>query len=377
MKRPKSLYKSLLLFLLIGGLFLPIIQTKLSLIPVKILRGAIEAPPKDAPFIIQNWFTGNFQEQKEKYLNNSFGFRNIFIRIHNQLEYSFFSKINASNMVIGKDNYLFEELYIKGYYGTDFVGMDSINNIMRRLKYINDTLKKLNKTLLLVFTPNKAAFYPEYIPDKYKSSVKNTNYASYLKLIQESGINYIDFNSYFISLKPKSKYILIPKNGSHWSMYGAALAGDSMVKYIEDVRHITMPKAIWKGIKLSQNDMFDLDIESAMNLIAPLSSPQMAYPDIKFENDSTKTRPNVLVVGDSYYWVWITGYDINNGFSKSSNFWFYNKKPNHLPPSQNELKETLAKQDIIIILATTHNWSDIGWGFIENTFNLYKRPKRL
>ncbi|HXP49203.1 MAG TPA: hypothetical protein VN922_04570, partial [Bacteroidia bacterium] len=323
-------------------------------------------------FNLKDWFAGSYQDKKNEYLKNSFGFRDYLIRIHNQFEYSFFNKVNAKDVIAGKNNYLFEEHYIQGYYGTDYAGDDSINNIMYRLQFINDTLKKLNKTLILIIAPNKAAFYPEYIPDKYKTPIVKTNYDSFTKLLKKSSLNYIDFNSYFIANKQTSKYPLIPKNGTHWSMYGTALAGDSIVKYIEKARNITMPSAIWKNIRLDKGDGFDVDMENAMNLIFALPGPQMAYPDIKFEKNTSKIRPNVLVVGDSYYWGLIAGYDILNGFSKSSHFWYYYKKLEHKKVCRRELRHEIARQNVIIILATAHNLGDLGWGFIEDTYNMFK-----
>ena len=155
-------------------------------------------------------------------------------------------------------------------------------------------------------------------------------------------------------------------------MYGTALAGDSIVKYIEKARNITMPKAIWKNTRLDKGDMFDVDMENATNLLFALPGPQMAYPDIKFEKNTNKTRPNVLILGDSYYWGLIAGYDIENGFSKTSHFWYYYKKLEHKKVCRRVLKHEIAKQDVIIILATAHNWGNIGWGFIEDTYDLFK-----
>ncbi|MGP8214141.1 MAG: alginate O-acetyltransferase AlgX-related protein [Bacteroidia bacterium] len=371
-------YPVILLLIFLGIFCLPKIQENFRIVDVNPLLGAYDEPPSDIQYNFNNWLKGNFQEQKEKFINNSFGLRNIFIRIHNQFEYSLFNKANAKDVIVGKDNYLFDDRYIFGYYGTDYIGIDTIRAMMNRLEFINDTLKKLNKTLILIFAPNKADFYSEYIPDRYKVPIQNTNYGSYLKLIKESGIDYIDFNSYFISQKQKSKYPLIPKNGTHWSMYGAALAGDSLVKYIEKTRHIIMPSLIWKSIKVRTDTLFDIDIENSMNLLFNLQSPLMAYPELKFGNDSAKTKPNVLVEGDSYYWGWQNEcFNIRDGLSASSDFWYYFKKLEHKEVSQSELRDAIAGKDVIIILSTTHNWSGIGSGFIESMYNMFKGVKTV
>lgn len=372
MQSPNKKYLNLLLIFILALLCLPYIEKKTNFIKIAKLEGAYAEDPKNVRINLTDWLNGDYQTKKEDYLKNSVGLKSVFIRIRNQLEYSLFGKVNAKDVIIGKNNYLFEIHYIEGYFGTDFAGIDSINNTMNRLKFINDTLKKLHKSLLLIIAPSKACFYPEYIPDKYKTPIGNTNYGCYIKQIKESSIDYIDFNDYFIKCKYTSKYPLEPVNGVHWSMYGTGLAGDSIVKYIEKERNITMPKAIWKSIRVAKGEQFDIDMENAMNLIFPLPGPLMAYPDIKFEHDSTKTRPNVLIIGDSFYWGLVAGYDIGDGFSKQSDFWYYYKKLEHGTVTRQQLKDEIAKEDVIIILATAHNWGVVGWGFIEDTYNLFK-----
>lgn len=372
MQSTNKTYLTVLLVFILTVLFLPLIEKRTNFIKLPKLEGAFAPSAKNIKPTIKGWFNGTYQPAKEEYFKDSLGFRSTLIRIHNQLEYSLFNKVNAKDVIVGKDNYLFEEHYIAGYYGTDFAGIDSINNTMYRLRFINDTLKKLHKSLLLIIAPSKACFYPEYIPDRYKTTVTNTNYDCFIKQIKESGIDAIDFNADFIKNKYTSKYPLEPIYGVHWSMYGAALAGDSIVKYIEKERNIQMPRAIWKNIRVGKGDQFDVDMENAMNLLFPLRGPLMAYPEIKFEKDSTKTRPNVLVIGDSFYWGLVAGYDIGNGFSKKSDFWYYYKKLEHGSVTRTQLKDELAKEDEIIILATAHNWGVIGWGFIEDTYNLFK-----
>jgi hypothetical protein len=105
----------------------------------------------------------------------------------------------------------------------------------------------------------------------------------------------------------------------------------------------------------------------------------MAYPRIQFQSDSGKTKPSVLVVSDSYYWG-MYNFGISNAFS-NSHFWFYNKQvypdfyQNALETNQINLKDEIAKHDVIILMATEATLPGLGWGFIENTDNLFKGNK--
>ena len=198
-------------------LFLPLIQTKLNIFELSPLKGDVRYPAQ-AQFSISDWFSSKYQEEKETYLNSMFGFRSTCVRVNNQIAYSFFKKANANGVIIGKDNYLYEESYLNSYNGSDFLGQDSINHTLNRLKYLTDTLKKLNKQLIVVFAAGKASFYPEYIPDSYlKSNVDNTNYKALSIGAKNIGLNVIDFNAWFVKNKSISKYPLYPKHGIHWS----------------------------------------------------------------------------------------------------------------------------------------------------------------
>lgn len=269
-------------------LVVPALQYFVEPIELEPLKGAITDPVK-SDFTLKKWFSGAYQEQEEKYLNESFGFRALFVRINNQLTFNIFKKAKAKGVIIGKNGYLFEEHYIESYYGEDFIGVDSIRHRMERLKYIQNRLAKMNKTLLMVFAPGKASFYPEFIPDELKRVKKITNYEQHLRMAKKMGINYIDFNRYFMDHKRSSPYPLYPKHGIHWSYYGSCLAADSIVKYLERIRKIDMPNITWNKVEMDNPRENDYDIGDGLNLLFTLKGEKLAYPVLQFEHGKDKT----------------------------------------------------------------------------------------
>jgi hypothetical protein len=366
--------KHLLFLLMLGLLAFPLIQNTFTVFKVEPLKGAI-TPAADTAITVDGWFSGDYQSQKENYLNEEFGLRNIFIRFNNEIAFKFYNKALANNVVIGKQNYLYEEDYIKAYYGRDFIGMDSISKRMHKLKFLQDTLAKLNKTLIFIIAPGKGTFYPEYFPDNLKSEKGPTNYEAYVKLANELGINYIDFDKYFVENKNKSKYLLYPKYGIHWSYYGECLAADSIVKYIEKKRNIRMPHISWNDIEIDKPRERDADIEDGMNLLFNLRGPQMAYPKLIFESDSGKAKVSSMVISDSFYWG-MFNFGFSNVFS-SSQFWYYNNQvypdfyQNGLTTDQVNVKEQVNKHDVVIILCTDAKLGNLGWGFIEKAYKVF------
>ncbi len=381
MKDKSIKVKSILLLIILMFLVAPFFQAKFHIVKLTPLKGAI-TEPENKYINIKDWFSGTYQEQKEKYLNESFGFRSLFIRINNQIAFSLFNKAKANGVIIGKHNYLYEENYIKAYYGSDFIGADSITHRMERLKFIEDTLITLQKDLILVFAPGKGSFYPEYIPNKFKIKKSTTNYELHVKLAEEMGLKFIDFNKYFIEHKYTSKYPLYPQYGIHWSYYGMCLAADSIVRYIEKVRHIDMPNFYWNDVDLGAPRETDYDIADGMNIKFKLKSFKMAYPNVQYESDSGKVKVSALVISDSFYWGMFSSGIFARSFS-SNHFWFYNKQvytagvDSESETSLLDLKEEIAKHDVIIIMATDATLPGFGWGFIENTYNLFKGTKDM
>jgi hypothetical protein len=366
----KTIKGSLFLILLVL-LTMPFFQAIFNIIKLNPLKGAITEPEK-ANFNVRDWFSGAYQEQQEKYLNEAFGFRSSCIRINNQIAFTLFNKAKANGVLIGKDNYLYEENYIKAYYGTDYVGYDSIYKRMQQLKHINDELAKQNKNLVLIFAAGKGSFYPEYFPERYKREKGNTNYDDYTALTHQLQIPCIDFNKYFIENKNKSPYPLYPQYGIHWSYYGMALAEDSIIRFIEKMRNIDMPNLYWESIDIDQPKSGDYDIAEGMNIFNTLKSFDMGYPAIRIQSDSGKTKPSVLVVSDSFYWGMFNA-GISSVFTNTQ-FWFYNHEiypdsyQSPLKASEVNIKDEIAKYDVVIIMATDANLSRFGWGFIENMY---------
>ena len=63
----------------------------------------------------------------------------------------------------------------------------------------------------------------------------------------------------------------------------------------------------------------------------------MYYPKMLFKKGPTKTRPNILIVGDSFVWTWLNTYEyFPNLFNEKSSFWYYNHNIEWGPGSENK-----------------------------------------
>ncbi len=354
----------------------PIIQEKFEIVKLSPLRGAFVAA-KQVSFSLHKWFGGEYQDCAEKYLNQSFGFRNLLVRINNQVDYSLFKNTHLHSVIEGKDNYLFSYEYIKAYRGYDYTGEKVANEYMRQLKFIQSALAGMNKTLILVFAPGKASYYPEYLPDSFNKEGASTNYKLYPDLAQKWGINCINFRKYFLCQKNHSPYPMFTKNGTHWSEYAADLVFDSLISYVEAARKISMPHFKWNSIAESDHDTgLDNNIVDAMNLLFDNSHEKTGYPQTSLVTKPGSIKPSLLAIGDSYFGtLWYLG--INNVFSDYQ-FGYYDQKmfpqsfDHEINTDQFSLKKEINDHNVIIIEATESNIYALGWGFIGNLYDMLR-----
>lgn len=368
----KRKYTVIFIFIMIM-LFIPMLQQILKVVTIDDLNGSY-TEYKQPKFTYAAWKDGKFQEEEENYINQNFGFRNLFVRLNNQLYYTFFKEAKANSVIVGKNNYLFEVKYIEAYLGKDFLGKEAIEQKIKKLSAINEFLKSKGKDLIFVTAAGKGSYYPEYIPDRYYKRIKKiegkTNLEIYNKLFKKYNINNIDFNQWFCDMKDTSSHTLFPKTGTHWSMYGSAIAADSLIRYIEKLRNIKLNHIVLSDIEKSNiPKQKDNDIEKGMNLIFPIRNTELSYPKISFTNTGTSNE-KVMVVSDSYFMhMYFQGVS-ENAFN-DGDFLYYFKRLHRGGKQITEpinLDYELANHDVFIIMSTEATRPSCDWNFTNDFY---------
>lgn len=364
--------KKIIFVVFIVLLFVPVVVKTLGLVNERPLDGVYISTEK--PILTDStWLNGSFQAQQEKFLNENIGLHNTLVRFHNQLQFSLFKKTTAEKIIVGKDNYLFENNYINATTGSDFMGQARIDSLIINAKEAQSLLERNNVKMLFVFAPGKATYFKEYIPDRFfvNGSEAPTNYVRLKEACVKNNINCVDFNSWFLQLKGKSEYPLFPKAGIHWSYYGMYLCADSLIKKTEmDLKRDISDLQI-KSIEISKEQRNpEYDLGNLANLLYSISTYELAYPSFKY-NHKDKYRPRVLVIGDSFYWnMYFSG--IPSNVFESLDFWYYNSKcyndgTNNIAAevsSFNYVQEIL-KYEYIIIMQTDGGLNNFGFGFFD------------
>ena len=359
-------------------LFAPMIQEKFQLLKFKPLEGYFEQV-NNPDFSLDSFIVGSYQSNKEKYIDQNYGLRNFLIRLNNQYDLCLFKKINANRIVLGKNGILYGENYITSYLGENYLGEKKVTELTDKLKKLQNYFDQKNKTLIILLAPGKATFFPDDFPEQYNRKKKRNNHEEFLKQLNEKGINTLDFNSWFMSLKKKQSFPLFTELGIHWSVYGASVAFDSLVKYVEWKRKVDLPD--YEIDKYEFPDTLrppDEDIYRAANLLFEMKHVKAVYPILKIKTTDGKNMPTLLTVGDSFWWN-IYNNGVTPSVFKDCKFWYYF---NEAFPENYDKKTTVAdldfeayvdKADVILLCYTESTLVTIGNGFIEMAHDKFCR----
>jgi hypothetical protein len=374
--------KNIILVSLLALLSAPLLQKYIFCFNQKPLLGAL-IPAQDTVITLNGWFSAQYQTIRENYLNENFGFREFFVRLNNQKNFSLFKKTSAFSVIIGKNDVLYQNNYYDSYIGADYAGEDYILDEVQKFKFVQDYLLKYNKYLLFIIAPGKVSFFPEYLPDDLPlTPVNPSNYNIAIRVLNNNKVNFIDFRNYFLKIKDQSPYPLFPKCGTHWSGYAATIVMDSIIRYFESWSKVDMTDfQVKPGIVTDKNLRWtDEDIGGTMNLLVPLSNWKTAYPEIIFCNQPEKVKPNLLLIGDSFSQSLFKFYPyFENLLGTESVYWYYNNivawpdsiGEKYIAVKSLDLYNEVMKRDYVLIVSTDENLKTFSFGFADECYRIF------
>lgn len=344
-------------------------------IPQGSLYGVTHQLPQDT-FSVAKWFEGSWQENTTAYIEEHLGFRSFFVRCKNQVEYRFFNK-TIDWMMIGKEKYIHDKGYVNEYRGDLKIPFTEAQQKIQKLKYIQESLEKRGQHLILAIAPSRAKYLRQYIPDEYKVYARSlSNYDQYKFLVERYHIHTVDFSEWFEQKRNTTQYPLYTKYGIHWSVYGATLATDSLIRYMQHLSGRT-----WCDVKLEEPAAkwppheIDVDLLKIVNAYAiPMGKFYYVKPHIQ-----QKGRfPKVLFIGDSHVWTMLESKMLSQTLAYNSKYLFYNHDQYRIdssgfeiltPKNKTDGIPDLAGYDIVVLVYSEAQMLDFGSSFIETTYD--------
>ena len=172
-------------------------------------------------FSFRTFFDRTFSENYTRWYESSFSPRGVIVRTYNTICYHLFhdsnSNILGKNEVIFEKEYILDELCITDQYDCSVPETkETVERLARELEQLREKLQTHGTELLVCITPNKAHYYRDSIPYRFRiqagaDGVRGVD--CLLPLLEASGVPYVHCCDY----ADEVEYPLFYTGGIHWS----------------------------------------------------------------------------------------------------------------------------------------------------------------
>ncbi|MBF0551899.1 MAG: hypothetical protein HQK60_15360, partial [Deltaproteobacteria bacterium] len=223
----------LMLFLLV--VVLPFFQkrfTFVSIVPLWENRTKVKMPEGN---VIEKLYSEGrtYAHKYEYYFDDNYGFRDILIRLKNQIDYSVFGL--SDQLTLGENGWV----EYRGVLEYQLVANERIDTahwalIENRLLELNTFLAKNGITLILIPTPAKFSVYPEHHPNPKVIRPDKTAFDRLVDFLRHHPeINFIDARKILSDIK--ERYPVFYKLDTHWNQIGAFYVARELVNRIATI----------------------------------------------------------------------------------------------------------------------------------------------
>jgi len=226
----KILFVIIFLFIL----FLPLFQQRFTLFQFNpLVENRYRAPaPRLSIFPALFLRKNDYAKKFETYFNDAFGFRDILIKLKNQIDYTFFRY--SSEILIGKDNWLFyksvsEVAEVKLNKSDNKTFALTINHML----YVNSRLNQKGILFVVLPIPDKSTVYPENNTGTTIIAPSTSRFYTFMQMLKSHPeIKVVD--ALAILLSEKKNYTLFHKTDMHWNDVGASYVSQHIISQLAE-----------------------------------------------------------------------------------------------------------------------------------------------
>lgn len=324
---------------------------------------------------------GTYQTYLNDCWETKFPGKKFLLRIRNQLLYSVFGVSPNSNVVIGKDNYLYEPGYIyweiQAFPPSSEEYFDTLGANLAKLK---NYLEENDKELYIFITPSKAHFCREYIPERLKYLNREgqytcTNYKRLLEVLAENNIPYFDSVA-FIEQNLDTGILKSPvfyKSGIHWNHTWGQTCAAEFLNYINMCSKYDLASVNIKETISEEPIAPDTDLYSSLNLLA--AAKEQWYSTVFSIENQGNDHPNVFLRGGSFMGqslnsllrgdIFGENVHFENNYYYTDNYTSSKVLSSFTAYDEIDLDLLVGQTDILILEVNEGAIYTMGWGFIE------------
>ncbi|MEQ1637406.1 MAG: hypothetical protein ABL903_11995 [Methylococcales bacterium] len=215
-------------------MFLLIISTPLVLTLINhnssILKNEnrVSAPVPEIPKSWDQW--PDFSSQLERYVNDHFGLRPVFLWLYHQLKNAI-NDSSSKSVIQGKNGWLFYDMEIDTYRHITKYTEEQLNQFAEVIEYRRNWLKQRGIDYIMVIPPNKSSIYPEYVPD-YLTIIQPESALDQLLAYAKQHVKVPILDLRASLKKAKSQAWVYYKYDTHWNEFGGNIAQYQIAQYL-------------------------------------------------------------------------------------------------------------------------------------------------
>ena len=166
----------------------------------------------------------DFSDQFESYASDHFPLRAQLLTASNTLKGEFLHA-QSSNVIVGKDGWLFYNTEQADYLNTNALSDRQIRSIAVTLSLIEEDIENRGGHFTFVPVPNKSSVYGEMMPASFRRAPEN-NLTRLTEELNRSGVGFTDLLGVLTESKDQTVY---HRRDSHWNYRGALIGWNAIM----------------------------------------------------------------------------------------------------------------------------------------------------
>jgi hypothetical protein len=336
---------------------------------------------KPVALTLANVINQKEQSYAEEVFKRRAGLFDVLVKTDNQLNYLFFKTVSSnphSTVVLGEQGHLIEHLYLRDSNRIAPAKEKDLHAVAIKLKRLQDYLTGRGIDFVLVISPNKPAFYPEIVPNRYRIAGAEARFNArtfMTEQLQRQGVRYIDG---YELLKRKQSELNVPMFspiGTHWNEVGGCLVASEILKQAKGSQQHAQFDCVVDGVH-DRPAYHDSDLLRLANLWveAPFLRPA---PRVQIAHAPQKNAQpwKVLTIGSSFCWELMRQFENSGAVSQQEFLYYFHRRTRsasfrgaNFDHSRYNVWKELKERDLVVIEINQAVLTKAGFGFPEAVF---------
>jgi alginate O-acetyltransferase complex protein AlgJ len=255
---------------------------------------------------LETFIDRSLQDSVAKAFGPSMPFFNDIVRLHNEIVYAGIGISPSHHILIGKNEYLHNPVYLNAYCRRDLAASaDTLRQWAQEIRDIQDIITARGQIFLYVLTPSKIEHIPDTLPTTYpcRSEDRQRFVPTVLSYLDAVGVTYVDATASMDDVQEKYGYDPFPKYGIHWTNLAAYPATLDIIQAIN--RATGKPTLASYDIAVSPaKQLFPMDHDYArlLNVLSTPTPPDTATFSVTTPAPRECPPPlSILTVGGSFF----------------------------------------------------------------------------